>query len=91
MAPRNDAAGYVARVDTASPEAIERLIELDSARDDPIGGGCNLTRSASLKEARKCGISGRRGRLRRGEREAAQQRESRNERTHHDPTLGRRR
>jgi hypothetical protein len=37
MAPRNDAAGYVARVDTASPEATERIIEPDSARDD-LGG-----------------------------------------------------
>src|SRR5260221_10550670 len=62
IAPLHDAAGHVARVDTALPEATERLVESDSARDDPTGGGGSILRGTSLKEARECGVSGYRGR-----------------------------
>src|SRR5438128_12110613 len=67
IASLHDAARHVARVETALPEATERLIESDSARDDPIGGGGSLSRGTSVKEARECSISGRGGSLRRRE------------------------
>ena len=79
IAPLHDAAWNVARVDTALPEPAERLVESDSARDDLIGGGGNLSRSASMKERRECRVNeyrGTRGTLRRRERYARQRGES---------------
>ena len=66
IAPLHDSSGHVARVDAALPEASERLVESDSARDDLIGGVGGFARSTSVKERRECGgiaCSGRSGRL----------------------------
>src|SRR5207249_2538204 len=89
IAPLHDSSAHVARVDAALPEASERLVESDSARDDLIGGVGGFARSTSVKERRECGgiaRSGRSGRLIGRQRDRDNRHENRRQEPNHQST-----